>query len=95
MLRCGAVLPSIKTRLDAAIIAVFPDRVVSQFVLADRDLKPFLQQALVLATVKPFVIQNDDAAFDGPRAEVDTKGDEALLTEGDPGFAWMMPEPSY
>ncbi len=92
---CGAVLHSINTRLDAAIIAFQLDHAMSRFVIADREFMPLLQQALVLATVKPIVIQYDDAEFDGPRSEVAAKDYEALLAEGDPNFAWLMPDDEW
>ncbi len=63
---CGAVLHSINTRLDAAIIAFQLDHAVSRLVIVDREFMPLLQEALALATVKPIVIQYDDPEFDGP-----------------------------
>ena len=92
---CGGVLHSINTRLDAAIIAFQLDHAMSRVVIADREFMPLLQQALALATVKPIVIQYDDAEFDGPRIEVAAKDYEALLAEGDPNFAWLMPEDEW
>jgi len=92
---CGAVLHSINTRLDAAIIAFQLDHAMSRVVIADREFMPLLQLALALATVKPIVIQYDDAEFDSPRAEVVAKDYEALLAEGDPNFAWLVPEDEW
>jgi fatty-acyl-CoA synthase len=68
---CGAVLHSINTRLDAAIIAFQLDHAMARVVIADREFMPLLQQALALAKVKPVVIQYDDPEFDGPQAETD------------------------
>jgi fatty-acyl-CoA synthase len=92
---CGAVLHSINTRLDAAIIAFQLDHAMSRVVIADLEFMPLLQQALALATVKPIVIQYDDAEFNGPRTEATAKDYEALLADGDPNFAWLMPEDEW
>ncbi len=92
---CGGVLHSINTRLDAAIIAFQLDHAMSRVVIADREFMPLLQEALALATVKPVLIQYDDPQFDGPKTEVDAKDYEAFLAEGDPDFAWLMPEDEW
>ena len=88
---CGAVLHSINTRLDAAIIAFQLDHAMARVVIADREFMPLLQQALALAQVKPVVIQYDDPEFDGPQAETDAKDYEAFLAGGDADYAWLMP----
>ena len=49
---CGAVLHSINTRLDAAIIAFQLDHAMSAVVIVDREFMPLMQEALALATVK-------------------------------------------
>ena len=92
---CGGVLHSINTRLDAAIIAFQLDHAMSRVVIADREFMPLLQEALSLATVKPVLIQYDDPQFDGPKTEVDARDYEAVLAEGDPDFAWLMPEDEW
>ncbi len=56
---------------------------------------PLLLAALALATVKPVVIQYDDPQFDGPLTVCDAKDYEALIAQGDPDFAWLMPEDEW
>ncbi len=92
---CGGVLHSINTRLDAAIIAFQLDHSLSRVVIADREFMPLLLAALALATVKPVVIQYDDPQFDGPLTVCDAKDYEALIAQGDPDFAWLMPEDEW
>ena len=92
---CGAVLHSINTRLDAAIIAFQLDHAMSRVVIVDREFMPLMQEALALATVKPVLIQYDDPEFDGPNRPVDAADYEAFLSDGDPDFAWLMPEDEW
>ena len=92
---CGAVLHSINTRLDAAIIAFQLDHAMSRVVIADREFMPLMQEALALATVAPVLIQYDDPEFDGDGGAVDAQDYERFLAEGDPDFAWLMPEDEW
>ena len=88
---CGAVLHSINTRLDAAIIAFQLDHAMAKVVIVDREFMPLMQAALALAKVKPLILQYDDPEFTGPAIESDAQDYEAFLTSGDPEFAWLMP----
>lgn len=89
---CGAVLHSINTRLDAAIIAFQLDHAMTKIVIADAEFMPLLNEALALAKVTPRVIQYDDSEFDGERVETDAEDYESFIASGDPEFAWLMPE---
>lgn len=88
---CGAVLHSINTRLDAAIIAFQLDHAMSKIVIVDAEFLPLMQEALALAEVDPLVIQVDDPEYDGARAGFDVPGCEDFIAGGDPAFAWLMP----
>jgi fatty-acyl-CoA synthase len=68
---------------------------MSRVVIADREFMPLLQEALALASVDPVVILYDDPELDGPRAPVDAKDYEAFLSDGDPYFAWLMPDDEW
>ena len=92
---CGAVLHTINTRLDAAIIAFQLGHAMSRVVIADREFMPLLQEALALAPVKPLVIQYDDPEFDGPETHGDPRDYEAFVAGGDPDFVWLMPEDEW
>ena len=92
---CGAVLHSINTRLDAAIIAFQLDHAMSKIVIADAEFMPLLNEALPLAKVTPRVIQYDDPEFDGARISTDAEDYDNFLASGDPEFAWLMPEDEW
>ena len=92
---CGAVLHSINTRLDAAIIAFQLDHAMAKIVIVDSEFMPLLQEALALAQVAPLVIQVDDPEYDGPRVEVEVADYEVFLTRGNPDFDWLMPEDEW
>src|SRR3954452_11637680 len=61
----GAVLNTINTRLDAAVIAFQLDHGGAKMVIADREFSPVMKQALALCKVKPLVIDYDDPEFTG------------------------------
>lgn len=94
---CGAVLHSINTRLDAAIIAFQLDHAQAKVVIVDREFMPLMQEALAKASVKPALIQYDDPECDAPASEIpaDCVDYEAFLAQGDPHFAWLMPEDEW
>ncbi len=96
---CGAVLHSINTRLDAAIVAFQLDHAGSRLVIVDREFMPVMQEALKLASVTPILIQYDDAEFDGAQEgredDLAAQDYEAFLSAGDPDFAWLMPEDEW
>lgn len=92
---CGAVLHSINTRLDAAVIAFQLDHAMSKLVIVDREFAPLMAEALSLATVKPVVILYDDPEYDGPGAIDGADDYEALLASGDAAFAWHMPQDEW
>lgn len=87
----GGVLHSVNTRLDAAVIAFQLDHARSKVVIVDREFMPLVQDALALASVRPLIIQYDDAEFAGPETKTDVVDYEAFLSSGDPDFAWLMP----
>jgi fatty-acyl-CoA synthase len=92
---CGAVLHSINTRLDAAIIAFQLDHAASKLVIVDREFMPLLQVALSLCAVNPIVIQYDDPEFTGPATTTGAADYESFLARGNPDFEWLMPEDEW
>jgi fatty-acyl-CoA synthase len=92
----GAVLHSLNTRLDAAIIAFQIDHAESKLVIVDREFSGVMKEALAHASAKPLVIDFDDPdyAADAPYPKGERIGAidyEAFVAEGDPDFAWTMP----
>ncbi|MGB7268633.1 MAG: acyl-CoA synthetase [Albidovulum sp.] len=92
---CGAVLHSINTRLDAAIIAFQLDHASSKIVIVDREFMPLMQEALALATVKPVLIQYDDPEYAGAPTDFEVADYEVFLTRGNPAYEWLMPEDEW
>ncbi len=89
----GAVLHSINTRLDAAVIAFQLDHTMPKVIIADSEFMPLMQKALDLANVEAFLVEYSDTDF---TAVSETAEDyEAFLTQGDPNFDWLMPEDEW
>jgi fatty-acyl-CoA synthase len=95
-----AVLHSLNTRLDAAVIAFQLDHAGSKIVIVDTEFTNVMAEALKLAKVKPLVVDFDDPEYatDAPYpkgARIGSIDYEAFLAEGDPDFAWSMPDDEW
>ncbi len=95
-----AVLNTMNTRLDAAIIAFQLDHAEAKVFIVDREFSGVAAEALKLARVKPLVVDYDDPAYpdDAPYPKGERIGEidyEALVGEGDAGFAWSMPDDEW
>ena len=91
----GAVLNSINTRLDAAIIAFQLDHGEAKVLITDREFSKVVKAALALCKVKPLVIDYDDPEFTGAGERLGNLDYEALIAEGDAAFAWLMPQDEW
>src|SRR5262245_1878590 len=87
----GAVLNTINTRLDAAIIAFQLDHGEAKVLIVDREFSKVAKDALAICKAKPLVIDYDDPEYAGPGERMGSVEYEALLAAGDPDFAWAMP----
>ncbi|MFK5980118.1 MAG: acyl-CoA synthetase [Rhizobiaceae bacterium] len=87
----GAVLHSMNTRLDAAIIAFQLDHAETKILIIDREFAPVMKDALALAKVKPFVIDYDDTEFPQTGELLGSVEYENFIAGGDPEFEWLMP----
>ena len=87
----GAVLNTLNTRLDPAIIAFTLDHAETRVLITDREFSGVIKQALALAKTRPIVIDYDDPEFTGPGELLGSVEYEAFLQSGDPDFAWRMP----
>ncbi len=90
-----AVLNTINTRLDAALVAFQLDHAQAKVLIADREFSALAKEALALATVQPLVIDYDDPEFGGPGERLGALEYEQLIASGDPGFAWQMPDDEW
>jgi fatty-acyl-CoA synthase len=90
-----AVLNTLNTRLDAPIIAFSLDHAEAKVVIIDREFSRVMKEALVLAKVKPLVIDYDDPEYSGAGERIGSIDYEAFVAQGDPEFAWSMPDDEW
>ncbi|MBX3674728.1 MAG: acyl-CoA synthetase [Burkholderiales bacterium] len=82
----GAVLNALNFRLDARTVAFCLEHGGAKALIADREFSAVVEEALSLCASPPLVIDIDDPL--GPGGSLrGAIGYEALLAEGDPGFA--------
>jgi fatty-acyl-CoA synthase len=91
----GGVLNTINTRLDAAVIAFTLDHADTKVLIVDREFSKTVEHALSLAKVKPLVIDYDDPEFNGSGDRFGKLEYEDFIAQGDPGFAWKMPDDEW
>jgi len=91
----GAVLNSINTRLDAAVIGFTLDHGEAKVLIADREFSKTVKAALSACTAKPLVIDYDDPEYTGEGERLGTLDYEDFLRDGDPDFAWLMPNDEW
>jgi fatty-acyl-CoA synthase len=87
----GAVLNTLNTRLDGAILGFTLDHAESKVLIVDREYSKVMKEALAGAKAKPLIIDYDDPEFTGAGDRLGSLEYEEFLREGDPAFAWQMP----
>jgi 3-(methylthio)propionyl---CoA ligase len=92
---CQAVLNTLNTRLDAAIIAFSLDHAEAKVVIVDCEYAKMIQEALKLAKVKPLVVDYDDPEYSGQGERIGSIEYEDLVAEGDADFHWLMPDDEW
>ncbi|WP_127597770.1 acyl-CoA synthetase [Nitratireductor alexandrii] len=95
-----AVLHSLNTRLDAAIIAFQLDHAETKVLIVDREFSPVVKEALARTDASPLVIDYDDPEHgsDAPYPKGERIGQldyETFVASGDPDFAWSMPDDEW
>jgi fatty-acyl-CoA synthase len=88
----GGVLNTLNTRLDPPIIAFCLDHSDAKVVITDREFSKTMKEALVLANVKPLVVDYDDPEFTGPGECLGSREYEELLAAGEADFPWKTPD---
>ena len=91
----GAVLHTINTRLDAAVVAFQLDHAETKLLITDREFSATMKSALALANVRPIVIDYDDQEFPQTGEALSSDDYEAFIAQGDPDFAWRWPEDEW
>jgi len=92
---CQAVLNTLNTRLDAAIIAFSLDHGEAKVVITDREYSRVMKEALALCKAKPLVIDYDDPEYKGPGERLGSIDYEEFIAQGDADFAWQMPDDEW
>jgi len=90
-----AVLHSMNTRLDAAIIAFQLDHADCKVLITDREYAPVVREALSMASVKPLVIDYSDPEFPQDGERLGNLDYEDFLQTGDPEFEWSLPDDEW
>jgi fatty-acyl-CoA synthase len=91
----GAVLNTINTRLDAAIVAFQLDHAEAKVLIVDREFSKLVKEALALAKARPLVIDYADPEFTGAGERLGTTEYEDFIATGDADFAWSLPRDEW
>jgi len=87
----GAVLHSINTRLDPAIVAFQLDHADAKVIIVDREFSKTVKDALAQAKVNPLVVDYNDKEFPQDGEGLSYNDYEEFVAGGDPEFKWRMP----
>lgn len=87
----GAVLHSINTRLDPAVVAYQLDHADTKVLIVDAEFADIAHSALALSTVKPFLINYQDCEFPQAGELANSIEYESILAEGEENFEWLKP----
>ncbi|GAA4408569.1 acyl-CoA synthetase [Quisquiliibacterium transsilvanicum] len=94
-----AVLNSINTRLDAAMVAFILAHSDSKVLIVDREFSGVAAEALAQLRAQgrrpPFVVGVDDPEYAGPGERIGDAEYEAFVDGGDPAFAARYPEDEW
>ena len=91
----GAVVNTLNTRLDAEAIAFMLAHGEAKVLITDLEFSGVIKKALeLLKGPKPVVIDSLDPDFTAGE-KLGEKDYEGLLAEGDPNFAWQLPEDEW
>jgi 3-(methylthio)propionyl---CoA ligase len=92
----GAVLNTLNTRLDAAVIAFSLDHAASKLFIVDREFSSVAAQALTMTrSAKPVVIHADEREFEVGGELIGEMDYEDFLRGGDPDHDWAMPDDEW
>ncbi|MCH2546314.1 MAG: acyl-CoA synthetase [Alphaproteobacteria bacterium] len=91
---CGAVITSLNTRLDAALIAFQLIHSEAKVLIVDRQYSAQVQEALEMLDKAPLIIDIDDPEYKGGTLLGDADY-EAFIATGDPEFDWYWPNDEW
>ena len=87
----GAVLNTINTRLDAAVVAFQLDHGEAKVLIVDREFSKLAKGAMALAKARPLIVDYDDPEFSGSGERLGQIEYEEFVASGDADFTWQMP----
>ncbi|MBZ9654630.1 acyl-CoA synthetase [Phyllobacterium lublinensis] len=95
-----AILHSLNTRLDPAVIAFQLDHAETKLAIVDTEFSAVFRKALKLARVQPKIIDfvDDQYPADAPYAQGERIGEldyGTFVESGDPDYAWSMPDDEW
>ena len=91
----GAILHSINTRLDPAVISFQLNHAESKIMIIDSEYIALAKEALKHTKNKPKIIEYDDIEYIGKREKFKSINYDDFLNEGDETFEWLMPEDEW
>ena len=91
----GAVLHSLNTRLDPAIIAYQLDHADTKVLIVDREFLDVIKAAIELSKVNPILVDYNDSEFPVSDELSGATEYESFLSEGSDEFDWLMPEDEW
>ena len=91
----GAVLHSLNTRLDPAVIAYQLDHADTKVLIVDREFLDVIRAAIELSKVNPILVDYNDSEFPVSDELSGATEYESFLSEGSDEFDWLMPEDEW
>ena len=91
----GAVLHSLNTRLDSAVIAYQLDHADTKVLIVDREFLDVIRAAIELSKVNPILVDYNDSEFPISDELSGATEYESFLSEGSDEFDWLMPEDEW
>ena len=91
----GAILHSINTRLDPAVISFQLNHAESKIMIVDSEYIALAKEALKHTKNKPKIIEYDDIEYIGKREKFKSINYDDFLNKGDETFEWLMPEDEW
>ena len=87
----GAVLNTLNTRLDAAIISFSLDHGEAKVVIVDREFSKIMKAALQTCKAKPLVIDYDDPEYQGEGERIGSLEYEDFIAQGTSDYQRVAP----
>ena len=91
----GAVLNTLNTRLDAAILAFILDHAEAKVLITDTEFSATMKAALAKAKARPLVIDVEDREVPVTGERLGTRDYEAFIAEGDGEFQSDQPKDEW